>query len=117
LLEQKQIRALKNILLELQQDLLALEKTGDDAASIVELDQTRVGRLSRMDALQDQAMSQERVRRRQVRLQQISAALGRIGHEDYGYCVECGDEIAYKRLQFDPTATLCFNCANDKDPN
>ena len=105
---------MKSILQKQQQDLVALEKTGTDAASIVELDQTRVGRLSRMDALQDQAMSQERVRRRAIQLQNITAALRRIDQDDYGYCAECGDEIAFKRLQFDPATTLCFNCANDK---
>lgn len=114
MLQPKQIQELKNILLKQQEDLVALEQTGADAASIVELDQTRVGRLSRMDALQGQAMSQERLRRRQNRLQNINAALKRIDHEDYGFCAECGDEIAFKRLLFDPTTKLCITCANDK---
>ena len=91
-----------------------LEQTGSDAASIVELDQTRVGRISRMDALQAQAMSQERERRRVIQLQKIAAALKRIEHNDYGYCNECGEDIAIKRLEFDPATTLCFNCADDK---
>ena len=91
-----------------------LEKTGTEAAAVVELDQTRVGRLSRMDALQSQAISQERERRRGIQLQGIAAPLRRIDTDDYGYCDECGEEIAFKRLQFDPATTLCFNCANDR---
>ena len=67
-----------------------------------------------MDALQGQAMSQERLRRRQIQIQNISAALSRIDHEDYGYCAECGNEIPFKRLLFDPATTLCITCANDK---
>lgn len=114
MLPPKQIQELKNILLKQQKDLVALEQTGADAASVVELDQTRVGRLSRMDALQGQAMSQERLRRRKIQCQNINAALRRIDHEDYGYCAECGDKIAFKRLLFDPTTTLCITCANDK---
>jgi DnaK suppressor protein len=114
LLQPEQIQELKNILLKQQDDLAALEQTGADAASVVELDQTRVGRLSRMDALQGQAMSRESLRRRQIQSQKISATLRRIDHEDYGYCAECGDEIAFKRLLFDPTTTLCITCANDK---
>ncbi len=93
---------------------MALEQTGTEAAAVVELDQTRVGRLSRMDALQGQAISQERERRRGIQLHKIAAALRRIDQDDYGYCAECGEEIAFKRLQFDPATTLCFNCANDK---
>jgi len=112
--DHNQIAELKNLLLSRQQDLLALEETGTEAAAIVELDQTRVGRLSRMDALQGQAISQERERRRKLQLQNIAAALRRIEQEDYGYCNECGEEIAFKRLQFDPAATLCFNCADEQ---
>lgn len=93
---------------------MQLEKTGTEAAAVVELDQTRVGRLSRMDALQGQAMSQERERRRLIQLQKIAAALKRIEHDDYGYCTECGEEIAFKRLEFDPAITLCFSCADEK---
>ncbi len=93
---------------------MQLEKTGTEAAAVVELDQTRVGRLSRMDALQGQAMSQERERRRLIQLQKIAAALKRIEHDDYGYCTECGEKIAFKRLEFDPAITLCFNCADEK---
>ena len=112
--DKNQIAELKNLLLSRQKDLLALEETGTEAAAIVELDQTRVGRLSRMDALQGQAISQERERRRKLQLQNIEAALRRIEKDDYGYCNECGEEIAFKRLQFDPAATLCFNCADEK---
>ena len=114
LLEQNQIVEFKSLLREQQHELMELKQTGHDAAAVVELDQTRVGRLSRMDALQGQAMSQERERRREIQLQKIAAALRRIEQGEYGYCVECGDEIALKRLQFDPATSLCFDCANDK---
>ena len=114
LLDSNQLTELKTLLLNQQRELMELQQTGSDAAAVVELDQTRVGRLSRMDALQGQAMSLERERRRGIQLQKIGAALRRIELDDYGYCTECGDEIAFKRLQFDPAASLCFNCANDK---
>ncbi|MDH3787318.1 MAG: TraR/DksA C4-type zinc finger protein, partial [Xanthomonadales bacterium] len=77
----------------------------------IELDQTRVGRLSRMDALQAQAMSKETGRRRRQKLLQIEAALRRIEHDEYGYCQECGDEIAPARLNVDPAVSLCIRCA------
>ncbi len=95
----------------LRQELTGLKQTGDEAAGIVELDQTSVGRLSRMDALQGQAMSQERGRRREIELRRIAAALQRIEQGDYGYCVNCDEPIARKRLDFDPAATQCIACA------
>ena len=112
--DRKQIAELKQILHKQQQELMALEQTGNEAAAVVELDQTRVGRLSRMDALQGQAMSQERIRRRELQRNRIAAALARIKQDDYGYCTECGEEIAFERLKIDPTATLCISCANEK---
>lgn len=109
------IASFKIRLLHLQQELHDLLEMGNDAANIVELDQTRMGRLSRMDALQGQAMSQEANRRRQIELQKITGALHRIESGDYGYCVKCDEEIVVKRLEFDPAAALCINCANDAE--
>ena len=77
----------------------------------VELDQQSVGRLSRMDALQVQAMAQAVETRRQGRLQRIEAALGRIEDGEYSYCAECGEEIPPKRLAIEPTMERCVDCA------
>ncbi len=77
----------------------------------VELDQQSVGRLSRMDALQSQAMAQALEARRQERLQRIAAAARRLDDGEYGECLACGAEIAQKRLEFDPAVALCVDCA------
>ncbi len=98
-------------LLVLREDLDAVSATADESSQVVELDQARVGRLSRMDAMQAQAMSQASGRRRKIMLQQITAALGRIDNEDYGNCLTCEESINRKRLEFDPTAILCIECA------
>ena len=94
-----------------RRELLRLAALSAEARRPVELDQSRVGRLSRMDALQSQAMSVETDRRRKVDLQQIEAALGRIADGDYGYCVNCGEAIAIKRLALSPTTPVCIDCA------
>ena len=109
------LQHLRKLLLEKQQDLLAVRESGTQAAGTVTLDQTSVGRLSRMDALQSQAMLQEAVRRREQRLQEIAAALQRIESGDYGYCLSCEEPIASERLALDPGATLCIDCANKKE--
>ncbi|MDX1776389.1 MAG: TraR/DksA C4-type zinc finger protein [Desulfobulbales bacterium] len=81
----------------------------------VELDQARVGRLSRMDAMQQQAMSQAVARLTDLELQRIQSALGRMESGDYGYCVLCDEEIAEGRLRFDPSVLTCINCAKKED--
>jgi DnaK suppressor protein len=89
--------------------------TGADAAQPVELDQSRVGRLSRMDTMQQQAMAQESQRRRETALKRIDAALARVDAGDYGYCVTCDEPIAEKRLAVDPAAPLCVACAGKRE--
>ncbi|MDP7548812.1 MAG: TraR/DksA C4-type zinc finger protein, partial [Alphaproteobacteria bacterium] len=71
----------------------------------------KVGRLSRMDAMQDQAMAQESERRRMGELQRIEAALERLTGGDYGYCVSCEEAIAPARLELDPAVATCIECA------
>ena len=114
-LTDQQLEGFRQRLLQLQQELTALQQTGAEAARVVELDQTSVGRLSRMDALQGQAMSQEQGRRRVNEQQKISAALRRLAAGDYGYCVACDEPIAVPRLELDPAVMLCIDCANRQE--
>jgi DnaK suppressor protein len=103
---------MRNRLLELRSKLETDADAGNESSGVVELDQARVGRLSRMDAMQAQAMSQASDRRREVMLQNISAALVRIDRDEYGDCSACDEPIDRKRLEFDPTAALCIQCAS-----
>ncbi len=86
-----------------------------DSAGVVELDQARVGRLSRMDALQAQAMSRESQRRRSEALAGVRAAIARIDRGEYGDCMECGEPIPPGRLEIDPAAALCLGCAEARE--
>jgi DnaK suppressor protein len=101
----------KVLLLARQQTLITVKTEGEVAAQTVELDQARMGRLSRMDALQAQAMLQESDRRRNQELRDIAAALLRIAEHDYGYCLDCGDVILEQRLEYNPAVSLCIICA------
>ena len=103
--------AIKARLIERRQTLLDTAATTKEDRAPVELDQTRVGRLSRMDALQVQAMSLETERRRQLELQRIEAALKRIEEGEFGYCLSCEEEIEERRLEIDPTLPTCVGCA------
>ena len=91
-------------LLTLKHELQGLLELSQGASSPVVLDQTSVGRLSRMDAMQAQAMAQETERRRRVEIQKIEAALRRMDEGEYGYCIKTGEEIPLQRLELDPAA-------------
>ena len=102
-------------LLELQAELESVAATGADSEAIVELDQSKVGRLSRMDALQAQAMAKASSERRDATLRHIAAALQRIDNGDYGTCIDCDKAIAAQRLEFDPTVERCIDCASKRE--
>ncbi len=105
------IKAFKKRLLEMREEVEELSEVTEEARQPVELDQTMVGRLSRMDALQTQAMQLETERRRGIEIQRIDAALKRMDEGEFGYCVSCGVDIEPKRLENDPTTPTCFDCA------
>lgn len=103
---------LKETLLRLRDDLRSLTEQNAEQAAVVELDQSKVGRLSRMDAMQAQAMAQETLKRREAKLRAIDVALLRIEEGEYGLCLNCDEPINPNRLAVDPTASYCIECAN-----
>lgn len=80
----------------------------------VTLQQDSVGRLSRIDAMQQQAMAQAEERRRAAERVRIRAALERLDEGEWGWCLTCGEEIAAGRLEHDPAATQCLSCAGKR---
>ncbi|GAB4363591.1 MAG: hypothetical protein Kow00114_19720 [Kiloniellaceae bacterium] len=109
---QPDVSVFRDRLVARRRELLEWAARSADSRKPVELDQTRVGRLSRMDALQNQAMSLDAERRRKAELLRIEASLKRIEDGDYGYCVACGEQIPLRRLELDPTLPTCVACAS-----
>ena len=107
--------AFEQQLQELLAELEALEEEFSATGNPVELDQAKVGRLSRMDALQGQQMALEASRRRRQRLGLIRAALRRITEGEFGRCLECDEEIAIRRLGVDPASERCISCEQARD--
>jgi len=105
----------KHKLLHLRYSLAQVEQSGNEAARTVELDQSAVGRLSRMDALQGQAMAKASQQRRMIQQQRIVSALQRIESGNYGLCVRCEENIHLKRLEVDPTTLVCIECAQNQE--
>lgn len=85
------------------------------AASAVILDQSKVGRLSRMDAMQHQHMAESTLQQAKKRLKLIQQALNKISKEDYGYCELCDELITFARLQARPEARLCLKCQSQQE--
>ncbi len=98
----------------LREEMTALREASESTSEHrrpVELDQQSTGRLSRMDALQNQAMAAGSEARRQTRRVALEAAMDRLETDDFGWCDECGEFIGRKRLDLDPTFARCVGCA------
>lgn len=109
-MNKEELEQIRQKLLRLRTELRELGEASRQASEPVELDQTRVGRLSRMDAMQAQQMALEASRRRQQQLVKVESALRRIESGEYGYCFICSEAIDLRRLSIDPTSTRCVEC-------
>lgn len=109
-LTEPQINKFKKRLTEMRTELDSISTISAESRKSVELDQTSIGRLSRMDALQGQAMQLETERRRGIERIRIEAALERIKDGNFGYCTVCDEDIAIKRLENDPSVPNCIDC-------
>ncbi|MEE2664958.1 MAG: TraR/DksA C4-type zinc finger protein [Myxococcota bacterium] len=110
-----QVEALRAELEELKLDLTARLDSGSEAARPVQLDQTAVGRLSRMDAMQSQAMAQATRRTTEIRLSQCKHALLAVERGEYGSCRRCEEPIGIDRLNAKPEAPFCLECQRSFD--
>lgn len=105
---------LRQRLLTLQDELTTMLDVSEDSARPVALDQP-IGRLSRMDAIQLQQMSQANRRSYDTRLLQVRAALTAMDEDEYGYCKRCEDLIGYPRLAVRPEAPFCVSCQEEHE--
>jgi DnaK suppressor protein len=85
------------------------------SAGTVTLDQASVGRVSRIDAIQQQAMAIESRERLAVRVRRIEATLNRINAGTFGSCCSCGAGVEPERLQLDATTVFCADCQRERE--
>ena len=85
-------------------------KSSEDAAAAVSPDKG-LGRLSRMEAMQDQQLVMEMRRRKKRQLAEIKSALSRLEMDNFGICIFCGTEISSKRLEVAPETEICIRCS------
>lgn len=106
---------IRDRLLEMRAAIESLADSREASSETVELDQTRMGRLSRMDAMQLQAMAKAGQARAKLELARIDAALRRLDEGSFGECLDCGEAISEGRLEANPTATRCVDCAEARE--
>jgi len=100
-------------LIELRDSLTDAVAAGEVSSQPVTLDQSSVGRLSRMDAMQAQQVAKANLRSHRLRLKQVGLALEHVGNEEYGYCRRCEDPIGYPRLKAKPETPFCLICQGE----
>ena len=110
-LDEHALKQFRSLIQQKILELVAASDLGYRGQRTVELDQQSVGRLSRMDALQSQAMAQAQQRRRDSQRNVLAAALHRLNEGDFGYCEDCGNVIAEERLKANPALMRCISCA------
>lgn len=96
-----------------REELIVEDRESAEGRAPVTLEQDSVGRLSRIDAMQVQAMALAQARRRQSERAAIDAALRRLDNDEFGYCLRCGEDIAPARLEHNPSVTTCISCAKE----
>ncbi len=102
--------------LESQQQNLQIQlQQTDDSTKPVTLDQQSVGRVSRIDAIQQQQMASANKDHTIALLKQVDAALKRIKSDSYGLCLVCDEPIALPRLDAHPPAANCITCQSKQE--
>lgn len=98
---------LEGLFRQLSEDIEQAKK----ASAPVKLDQQAVGRVSRIDAIQQQQMQLSAVNRLELRVKQVERALQRMQEGEFGDCGNCEEPIGFERLSVRPEAILCISCA------
>lgn len=97
-------------LAKLQESLQQQLVSSAEQAQPVILDQQAVGRVSRIDAIQQQHIAIASQQQAKTLLAQVQAALVRVDAGDYGYCQECDELVSLPRLKAQPYARRCLHC-------
>ena len=113
-LSDEQRTSLRSSLVALERELESVHEASAAAAAPVDLDEP-IGRVSRMDAIQQQRMLQANRAAMQLRLQQVRAALRRLEEDEYGVCVSCGEDVGFRRLEARPEAPFCIACQSERE--
>ena len=91
---------------ETEEKILELEKLVQPVAP-----DNALGRLTRMEALNDKAVNEAALGQAQERLHLLELALTRVNEKGFGKCTACERSIPVERLLLMPQSTKCVECA------
>ncbi len=104
------------VILSRERDALLCDlSAGCDNVKPVLVDQSTQGRLTRADAMQQQATAIALVERKKLALKKVDAALARCYSGTYGICCDCGELISRERLAADPSTPFCSQCMAERE--
>jgi DnaK suppressor protein len=109
-LTEDQLAELKAALESLKAELETTIMRSAEAAKPVTLDQQAIGRVSRIDAIQQQKMVEANRHRQKRRLSQTKQALDALEAGEFGDCRRCDEMIALARLMAKPESPICLDC-------
>ena len=110
----EQLARLTAALSALETELHAGIAAGQEDAKPVELDGS-IGRVTRIDAIQQQSMAKANLGANRLRLKRVQSARRALAEGHYGECQSCGELIAFKRLLARPEARFCIECKEDSE--
>lgn len=113
-LDQAQLDQLRRDLRALESELREAILLSEDGVKPVDLDEP-IGRVSRIDAIQQQKMAQNNRAGHQARLRMVSIALAALDSGDYGLCAECEEPISFRRLKARPESRYCIACQSARE--
>ena len=70
-----------------------------------------IGRLTRMEAISSQGISEASLNSSKAKLTKLEKTLGKIDLPDFGICVRCSNSIPHERSMLIPESVLCVRCA------
>jgi len=113
-LEEIQVAELADALRRLRVELESALEGSKEGVQVVSLDQP-IGRVSRIDAIQQQKMAQASRRKQELRLGQVAVALAAVENDEYGFCRSCDEPIGYRRLSARPETPFCLRCQGGRE--
>ena len=113
-LSPQEIAELSKLLKALESDLAQVLEATIENDQPVYLDQP-IGRLSRMDAMQQQKMQSASRAAQKIQLAQVRNAQEAIAADEYGFCRRCEEPIGLRRLRIQPEAPFCVRCQGARE--
>lgn len=110
MLSPKKRQDFKQLILEnikgLQEEITELKELTKPIAP-----ENAIGRVSRMDAINNKSINEAALRKSQEKLRKLEFALEKVDEDYFGLCGACGEEIPKGRLMLMPESAFCVNCA------